>query len=201
MSELELKGFNFYMYFSKHISYIFFTILPTVAELTNGLMRTSMFKLLPNDPTRFGIGKNVSVLVSDIVCVVGEGNYAWLYMKPPIKPVLIAITIKTLHESFRSFSRVHKRYLVNLDHMTTFQLVKGRGAIMTLQNYPYDVPIARRRLDDIRMIAQEKNVVISGLTAREEKAMHGSSPFYRTAPQAPVAHQGDTGRKDWVRMT
>lgn len=128
-----------------------------------------MYKVLRYDPSRFGISKTESVLISDIVCVVGEGNYSWLYVKGRPRPVLISITLKKLHESFPSFVRIHKRYVANLDYMISYQFLPYRGgALIQLGDLPALVTIARRRAADIEAIAREKGVFVPGVVQRED---------------------------------
>ncbi|MBN8824524.1 MULTISPECIES: LytTR family DNA-binding domain-containing protein [unclassified Spirosoma] len=81
------------------------------------------------------------VEISNILYVEAEGNYALFVMKTGER-YLVSKTLSAMQEMLesRNFLRVHRQYIVNLDHIR--RLVRGEGMYLVLSN-EMTVPVAR----------------------------------------------------------
>jgi two-component system LytT family response regulator len=94
-------------------------------------------------------GRTTSIENKDITHMEGEGNYTFLYTRQG-KRYLISKTIKTLHESDKSFIRVHKSFAVNSQYVVEwiepFTLLLSTGR---------QVSVARRRARQTEQLLAE----------------------------------------------
>jgi two-component system LytT family response regulator len=94
-------------------------------------------------------GRTTGIEIKDITHMEGEGNYTFLYTRQG-KRYLISKTIKTVHETDRSFIRVHKSFAVNSHYVVQwiepFKLLLSTGRL---------VSVARRRVRQTEQLLAE----------------------------------------------
>ena len=80
--------------------------------------------------------KVVRILVHDIVCVEGYGEYLRIYQVGQERPLVVYLRMKEIEErlSAASFMRVHKSYIVNLHHIV--ELTRNRIVLDTGTEVP-----------------------------------------------------------------
>ncbi|MFN8355626.1 MAG: LytTR family DNA-binding domain-containing protein [Spirosomataceae bacterium] len=63
------------------------------------------------------------VLINDIVMLEGDGNYTFFHLSNG-KRILVSRTLKQYEDALEgtSFLRVHKSFLVNLEHLVSYDL-------------------------------------------------------------------------------
>lgn len=96
--------------------------------------------------------------IDDIVYVEGEGSYAKLYLSNS-KEVMITRRIKDFAECLagRGFLRVHKSYLVNVNHIN--ELHKDEGGYLLMSN-GRQVPLRTRHREEIIALIRGSSYVI-----------------------------------------
>jgi two-component system, LytTR family, response regulator len=90
------------------------------------------------------IGARVKLPATDILCLMGEANYSYVYLKDGSK-ILVSTTLKILENRFQShgFFRVHKSALVNLSYIETYVYNDNGGELCLPQNL--NIPVSRRK--------------------------------------------------------
>lgn len=97
-------------------------------------------------------------LIDTIVYVEGEGSYTRLYLSGS-KEVIITRRIKDFADRLadKGFLRVHKSYLVNLNHIT--ELHKDDGGYLLMSN-GRQVPIRTRHREEIMELIRRSSYVV-----------------------------------------
>jgi len=87
------------------------------------------------------------VKVRDIVYVESDGRYSTIYLAWG-KNVIVSNTLKHYHEMLGDFGfyRVHKSYLINLEHIRRFE--KAEGGYVILEG-DAKVPVASRKREEL----------------------------------------------------
>jgi two-component system LytT family response regulator len=87
------------------------------------------------------------VKVRDIVYVESDGRYSTIYLESG-KNVIVSNTLKHYHEMLGDFGfyRVHKSYLINLEHIRRFE--KAEGGYVILEG-DAKVPVASRKREEL----------------------------------------------------
>jgi two-component system LytT family response regulator len=97
-------------------------------------------------------------LIDNIVCIEGEGSYAKMYLVDT-KTVMVTRRIKDFEECLadKGFLRVHKSYLVNVNHIC--ELHKDDGGYLLMSNNK-NVPIRMRDREGIISLIKDSSYVI-----------------------------------------
>lgn len=63
----------------------------------------------------------VKVMFADIMWVEGLRDYLKIHLEPPAKPLIARISMKAIEEELppSKFLRIHKSYLISIDHITS----------------------------------------------------------------------------------
>lgn len=87
------------------------------------------------------------VKVKDIVYVASDGRYSTIYLESG-EQVIVSNTLKHYDELLRDFGfyRVHKSYLINLEHIHRFE--KAEGGYVILEG-AVKVPVASRKREEL----------------------------------------------------
>jgi len=87
------------------------------------------------------------VKVRDIVYVESDGRYSTIYLESA-ENVIVSNTLKHYHEMLGDFGfyRVHKSYLINLEHIRRFE--KAEGGYVILEG-DAKVPVASRKREEL----------------------------------------------------
>ncbi|PLW93986.1 MAG: DNA-binding response regulator [Marinilabiliales bacterium] len=87
------------------------------------------------------------VKVRDIVYVESDGRYSTIYLESG-EHVIVSNTLKHYHEMLGDFGfyRVHKSYLINLEHIRRFE--KAEGGYVILEG-DAKVPVASRKREEL----------------------------------------------------
>jgi len=90
----------------------------------------------------------VELKLSDLICISAEGgNYATLYWRDgyETKKKLLRLTLVGFLkqvEHMKSFARCHKSFVINLDHVASFQ-GNARSVTVLLHGLDFEVPVSR----------------------------------------------------------
>ncbi len=87
------------------------------------------------------------VNVDDVICCEADNNYTHFFLVGGIK-YLVSRTLKEFDDilSNRQFCRVHKSYLINLNHVVKY--VQGEGGYVILTE-KHKIDVSRRRKDEL----------------------------------------------------
>lgn len=90
--------------------------------------------------------KVVRILVQDIVCVEGYGEYLRITLNGRDKPLVVYLSMKKMEERLagRNFMRIHKSYIINLRHIA--EINKNRVVLDT----DADIPIGDSYRDKLQ---------------------------------------------------
>jgi len=91
---------------------------------------------------------NIYILrVNDISCCESDGKYTIIYLMDGIK-VMVSTTLKFYQDLLGEygFFRVHKSFLINLEHMQRFE--KAEGGYIVLSNN-LRIPVASRKREEL----------------------------------------------------
>ncbi len=93
------------------------------------------------------------VTINEIIMIKAESNYSCFYFTDGDK-VLISKTLKQIERDFPNiFFRIHKSYLINLDHALHWEIVRG-GNLTLINNII--VPISYRKKSEFLIAIQSK---------------------------------------------
>lgn len=93
------------------------------------------------------LNRTIVVAVDDVVCLQGEGNYTFLYIRDR-KRYLVSKTLKEFEKTLDQtmFLRIHKSYIINLGYVQHGVFCKERLIRMADGR---EVTISRRRMKEI----------------------------------------------------
>src|SRR5437868_1095503 len=102
------------------------------------------------------MNKHSLTLISDsITYLAGDSNYTHIYFLNAPKQ-LYARTLSDFVQAFPRFIRIHKRYLVNPDHVVEYQTSGSRRAAIKVSKQW--LPVSRRRIKAIKAFFTPKTV-------------------------------------------
>lgn len=95
-------------------------------------------------PTKNGLQYHT---IGEIICIQGEGSYANMYLTGN-KTVLVSKIIKDFEVSLadKGFLRVHKSFLVNVNHIEEYRRDEGGSLIMSNGK---QIPISSKNRDEV----------------------------------------------------
>ena len=98
----------------------------------------------PNHSFMPGLGKrdNINVKADEVDYMKGDGNYTHVHLIVG-RPILFSRTLSTFANT-PGFIRVHKGYLVNIDHINRIRVNGPKEACVILRS-GVEIPISRRR--------------------------------------------------------
>ncbi|WP_083928280.1 LytTR family DNA-binding domain-containing protein [Spirosoma panaciterrae] len=85
---------------------------------------------------------------SSIIRLMGFGNYTWVYLAEPAKPVLITQTLKWFENQLADFVRVHKSEMINPLFVQSITNPNNATLEVCLTN-GYIARISRRRIQGV----------------------------------------------------
>ena len=90
------------------------------------------------------------VHVNDITYLEADSNYTWVHVSDQ-KKWLIAKTLKEVEEllQFSQYFRIHKSYLVNLNHVARY--IRGQGGTLVMKDGAH-IPVARTQKSDLMQL-------------------------------------------------
>ena len=113
-----------------------------VLSLSDDLSRMDQLLKLKGDYKK----DEITLKPKNIVCLVSEDNYVGLiyFEGEELKKYLIRSSLTNMEEALSSnyFFRCHRSYLINLNHVVSYQRIRGRIQIK-LNGYERDVPVSR----------------------------------------------------------
>jgi two-component system, LytTR family, response regulator len=98
--------------------------------------------------------------INDVVFCKSLDNYTEFHMKDN-KKVLAIRTLKFVEECFEGlkFIRVHKSYLINLEHVLEYNKKGGEGGRLLMSN-KIEILVSRLKKDSLLEIIEKEVVVI-----------------------------------------
>lgn len=104
------------------------------------------------------IGKKFVIPHQDVILLKADVNYTEIFLDNGER-IVVSKTLKQFEEGFannNNFIRTHKSYVVNLDHVVSFQLNSG----MTIKLSNDEVAtLSRRRKDDFLALYRQNTSV------------------------------------------
>ena len=97
--------------------------------------------------------RRILIPYSEIIFAEAWGDYSYIYTAE--EKLFTSFSLKTLEERFggTSFFRVHRKYLVNLDHVVEIATLPGGiFYLRTMGKHKIEIPISRRRLKQFKEI-------------------------------------------------
>ncbi|GAB3939771.1 hypothetical protein GCM10028805_00680 [Spirosoma harenae] len=88
------------------------------------------------------------ILLNRIIRLQGFGNYTWLHLQAPNKPMLVAKSLKWFEELLPDFVRVHKSDLINPCFVQALDYFNAKTLEVSLPNKQI-VKVSRRRIDPV----------------------------------------------------
>ncbi|WP_080055398.1 LytTR family DNA-binding domain-containing protein [Spirosoma aerolatum] len=116
-------------------------ILPT-QTLTNHFLQSPLISRA-NQIRLPGLDRPITH--NSIIRLMGFGNYTWVYLTEPSKPVLITQTLKWFEHQLSDFIRVHKSEMINPLFVQTLNNPNNATLEVCLTN-GYTARISRRRI-------------------------------------------------------
>jgi two-component system, LytTR family, response regulator len=91
------------------------------------------------------LGKVIFLSLEDIIYCEADGNYSKLYLSDK-RTFVLTKTLRDLQGFLeeKNFIRVHRQYLINLDHICEY--VRGEGNYLVMSN-GVSIPVARNQKD------------------------------------------------------
>ena len=93
--------------------------------------------------------------ISSIIAITGDVNYSYVYLDDG-QCQFHSRTLKWLQDRYPSLLRIHKSYLINLNHVTHYSLNKGRSphGYVVMEN-DLKLSISRRNVELVRELLNQ----------------------------------------------
>ncbi|GAB3881045.1 LytR/AlgR family response regulator transcription factor [Spirosoma agri] len=98
----------------------------------------------------FAAGVRQKVEISSIIAITGDVNYSYVYLANG-QCQFHSRTLKWLQDRYPSLLRIHKSYLINLNHVTHYSLSRGRSphGYVVMEN-DLKLSVSRRNVELVR---------------------------------------------------
>jgi DNA-binding LytR/AlgR family response regulator len=99
-------------------------------------------------------GYTTPVLLSEIVYISGESNYTWFHLSSG-KRLLTTQTLLYFALQLPGFIRIHKRFLINPDHVSNAYRTGYHTAVVVMTNQA-ELSIARRSIGPVMALLRQR---------------------------------------------
>lgn len=98
------------------------------------------------------------VSLEDIILLKADNNYTEVYIQNKVQPILVSKTLKYFDDLISSsgFFRAHKSYLINMNHIISYQNGKG-GTLILNQDLSCELAPAKKK--DFLIAFQKNNLI------------------------------------------
>ena len=97
-------------------------------------------------------GKKVLVPIDKIRYVMAKDDYSCLYTDDDHYLSTISLAQLESRLSSANFFRVHRRYIVNLSHVSEVESVSGGTLLLTMRDDGEKIPVSRRRVAALKKV-------------------------------------------------